>query len=619
MHKLLNATTGERQFLLGNEAIARGAMEAGVAFASTYPGTPSSEISFNLFQISQETDLYFEYSTNEKVALEVAAAAATSGVRSMCIMKHVGVNVAADALMTLAYIGVKGGLVLLTADDPYMFSSQNEQDTRYYARLSGLPMLEPSTVDEAREMVPYAFDLSEKLGEPVLLRTTTRINHSTGVVTFGTLRERKPMGDFQKNPMSYVCVPAVSRKLHVQLLERLDRAAEIAETSEFNWLTGEGSWGVICNGVSHPYVLDATKELKIADRTRILRLGFSFPLPENRIRRFLDGCERVLVVEEGEPVMEDGVRSIAQAAGMTLPIQGKGQDLFSRLYEYDPAMVRRVMARFFDVPDTPPKKVDTADVPDAPPRPPTLCAGCSHRATFYAVKKATEGMDVMFPSDIGCYTLGFLPPLSMADYVLCMGASAGAAGGFAQTTQKKVVSFIGDSTFFHSGIPGLVNAVFNNHNITLMILDNSTTAMTGHQPHPGVDMEQINLSGYGRVSIEQVVRGIGVPHVSIVKPYKVKKSIDAIREAVEFKGVSVVLVQEACTLYARGLKLHKDRPFMVTDACKHHRNCLEELGCPAFYLEKDRVRIDPDLCSGCAVCAQICPENAIRPLKRDEK
>ena len=327
MHKLLNATTGERQFLLGNEAIARGALEAGVAFASTYPGTPSSEISFNLFQISQETDLYFEYSTNEKVALEVAAAAATSGVRSMCIMKHVGVNVAADALMTLAYIGVKGGLVLLTADDPYMFSSQNEQDTRYYARLSGLPMLEPSTVDEAREMVPYAFDLSEKLGEPVLLRTTTRINHSTGVVTFGTLRERKPMGDFQKNPMSYVCVPAVSRKLHVQLLERLDRAAEIAETSEFNWLTGEGSWGVICNGVSHPYVLDATKELKIADRTRILRLGFSFPLPENRIRRFLDGCERVLVVEEGEPVMEDGVRSIAQAAGMTLPIQGKGQDL----------------------------------------------------------------------------------------------------------------------------------------------------------------------------------------------------------------------------------------------------------------------------------------------------
>lgn len=619
MHKLLNGNAGERQFLLGNEAIARGAMEAGVAFASTYPGTPSSEISLNLFQISQETDLYFEYSTNEKVALEVAAAAATAGVRSMCIMKHVGVNVAADVLMTLAYIGVKGGLVLLTADDPYMFSSQNEQDNRYYARLAGLPMLEPSTVDEAREMVPYAFDLSEKLGEPVLLRTTTRINHSTGVVAFGKLGERKPMGDFQKDPMNYVCVPAVSRKLHVRLLEKLDQAAEIAETSEFNRLTGEGTWGVICNGVSHPYVLDATKELKIADRTRILRLGFSHPLPEKLIRRFLDGCDRVLVVEEGEPVMEEGVRSIAQAAGMTLPIKGKGEELFSRLYEYDPAMVRSVVARFFDVPDTPPKKVDTSDVPDAPPRPPTLCAGCSHRATFYAVKKATEGMDAMFPSDIGCYTLGFLPPLSMADYVVCMGASVGTAGGFAKTTNKKVVAFIGDSTFFHSGIGGLVNAVFNNHDVTLVILDNSTTAMTGHQPHPGVDMEQINLSGYGRVSIEQVVRGIGVPHISIIKPYKVKKSIDAIREAVEFKGVSVVIAQEACTLYARGLKIHKDRPFMVTDACKHHRNCLEELGCPAFYLEKDRVRIDPDLCSGCAVCAQICPENAIRPLKRDEK
>ena len=619
MHKLLNENAGERQFLLGNEAIARGAMEAGVAFASTYPGTPSSEISLNLFRISRETDLYFEYSVNEKVALEVAAAAATAGVRSMCLMKHVGVNVAADVLMTLAYIGVKGGLVLLTADDPYMFSSQNEQDNRYYARLAGLPMLEPSTVDEAREMVPYAFDLSEKLGEPVLLRTTTRINHSTGVVTLGRLRERKPAGDFQKDPMNYVCVPAVSRKLHVRLLERLDRAAEIAETSEFNRLAGEGVWGIICNGVSENYVRDALNELKIADRTRILRLGFSYPLPENLIRRFLDGCERVLVVEEGEPVMEEGVRAIAQAAGMTLPIQGKGKELFSRLYEYDPAMVRGVTARFFDVPDTPPKKVDTADVPDAPPRPPTLCAGCSHRATFYAVKKATEGTDAMFPSDIGCYTLGFLPPLSMADYVVCMGASVGTACGFSKTTNKKVVAFIGDSTFFHSGIAGLVNAVFNNHDLTLVILDNGTTAMTGHQPHPGVDMEQINLSGYGRVSIEQVVRGIGVPHVSIIKPYKVKKSIDAIREAIDFTGVSVVIAREACTLYARGLKLHEDRPFMVTDACKHHRNCLEELGCPAFYLEQDRVRIDPDLCSGCAVCAQICPENAIRPLKRDEK
>ncbi len=615
MHKLLTDQPGTRMLMLGNEAIARGALEAGVAFASTYPGTPSSEISLNLFQVARETDLYFEYSTNEKVALEVAAAAANSGVRAMCMMKHVGVNVAADALMTLAYVGTRAGLVILSADDPYMFSSQNEQDNRYYGKLSGLPVLEPSSVAEAKAMVPYAFALSEQLNEPVILRTTTRINHSTAVVELGAMTQPQPRGHFEKDPFSFVTVPAVSRRLHVRLLENIARAEEQSESSPYNFEAGGGAWGIICNGVSYAYAADAIRDLAIEARTRLLRIGFSHPLPRKRVQTFLAACERVLVVEEGEPFMEEAVKAIAQEEGLTLTIRGKGDELFSRLYEFDPAMVRRIIAHFFGIDHTPPTVPDLSDVPEIPPRPPTLCAGCSHRATFYAVKKATEGLDVIHPSDIGCYTLGFLPPLSMGDFVICMGASTGSAGGFAQATDQKVVSFIGDSTFFHSGIPGLINAVFNKHDITLIILDNRTTAMTGHQPNPGVDMNELDLAGYGQIDIEPLVRALGVDHVSTIKPYNLKKSIAAIREAVRFDGVSVVIAKEKCTLYAKALKQLHGKAFQITDRCTNHRDCINDLGCPAFFLEGEKVHIDPDICTGCAVCAQVCPEHAIAPLK----
>lgn len=615
MHKLLSDTPGEKLWLLGNEAIARGAIEAGVAFASTYPGTPSSEISLNLFQMSQESDLYFEYSTNEKVALEVAAGAANSGVRTMCMMKHVGLNVAADPLMTLAYVGVKAGMVILTADDPAMFSSQNEQDNRYYGKLAGLPVVEPSSVEEAKEMVKYAFDLSEQLQEPVLLRTTTRINHSSAFVELGEVTECTTKGHFAKNPFKYVTVPAVSRNLHVTLLENITRAAELAEGSPYNFVEGQGEWGIICNGVSYNYVSDAVAELDVADKVKILRVGFSHPMPAKMVEDFLKGCTKVLVAEEGEPVMEEEVRSIAQEAGLTLPIKGKGEELFSRLYELDPALARQVIAAYFDVAYTPPLKPDTSGLPETPIRPPNLCAGCSHRASFYAVKKATEGLDTVFPTDIGCYTLGFLPPISMGDFVICMGSSVSTACGFAQATDQKVIAFIGDSTFFHSGLTGLVNAVYNNHDLTLVILDNSTTAMTGHQPHPGVDMDDFKLQGYGRVSIESVVRGIGVDHVTLIKPFKVKKSIAAVREAIEHKGVSVIISKEECTLYAKSLKRLKVRAFQVTDRCKNHRNCIDDIACPAFFVDDEKVRINADSCVGCAVCAQICPENAITPLK----
>jgi indolepyruvate ferredoxin oxidoreductase alpha subunit len=615
MHKLLTDNPGQKMLLLGNEAIARGAIEAGVAFASTYPGTPSSEISLALFQMSHESDLYFEYSTNEKVALEVAAGAANSGLRTLCMMKHVGLNVAADPLMTLAYVGVKGPLVIITADDPFMFSSQNEQDNRYYGKLSGLPILEPSSVEEAKDMIKYAFDLSETLQEPVLFRTTTRVNHSTAAVTLGGIPKRITTGDFKKDPLNYVTVPAVSRKLHVRLLENIKKAEEIASASAYNVTFGTGPWGIICNGVSYGYVCDAVADLNISDKVKILRIGFSHPMPSALVKTFLKGCEKVLVVEEGEPYMEEAVKAMAQEAQLTLPIQGKSDGLFSRLYEFDPAMVRKHIATYFGLPFSGPSIPDLSDIPEIPQRPPNLCAGCSHRATFYAVKKAAEGMDTIYPTDIGCYTLGFLPPLAMGDFLICMGSSVSSSCGFSKATNKKVILFIGDSTFFHSGMTGLVNAVFNRHNFTLVILDNGTTAMTGHQPHPGVDMHKLNLSGFGRISIENIVRAIGVPHVTIIKPYKVKKSIAAIKEALAYQGVSVVIAQETCTLYARSLKELKVRPFYVSDKCKNHRNCINEIACPAFFLDGDRVKIDPDSCVGCAVCAQICPENAILPIK----
>jgi indolepyruvate ferredoxin oxidoreductase alpha subunit len=596
MHKLLTDNPGEKMLLLGNEAIARGAIEAGVAFTSTYPGTPSSEISTNFFQMARESELYFEYSTNEKIAMEVAAAAANSGVRSMCVMKHVGVNVAADALMTLAYVGVKGGMVIVSADDPFMFSSQNEQDNRYYAKMSGLPMVEPSSVEEAKELVPYAFDLSEKLNEPVLFRTTTRINHSTGIVTLGKIRKPVTKGDFVKDPLNLVTVPAVARKLHVKLLENYDKALQLTEASEYNLISGKGKWGILCNGVSFNYVNDAIKELDIADKVKVLRIGFSHPLPPNLIKEFLKNCEKVLVVEEGEPYMEEAVKAMAQEEGLTLKIKGKAKDLFTRLYEYNPRQVRQCIATFFGLDYTPTATVDVSDVPPVPQRPPTLCAGCSHRATYLEVKKAAEGMETIYPTDIGCYTLGLLPPLSTADFLLCMGSSVGTSGGFSQVTDKKVVAFIGDSTFFHSGIPGLINGVYNNHSFTLVILDNGTTAMTGHQPNPGVDMTKLKLEGYGRVSIEAVVKAIGVKHITVIKPYKVKKSTESIKEALNYKGP-------------------QRKPFRVSEKCKDHRECINQMACPAFYIWDEKVSIDPDMCTGCAVCAQICPENAILPVK----
>jgi len=616
MHTLLEDSPGKEMLLLGNEAIVRGAIEAGIGLASCYPGTPSSEIPDTFFTLYQEAGFYFEYSTNEKVALEVAAGATVSGVRSIVTMKHVGMNVASDALMTMAYLGVNAGMVVINADDPFLFSSQNEQDNRYYARLSGLPMLEPVNAQEMKDMTIAAFDISEQLKLPVIIRTTTRLNHLRGALQFGPKREMKPKGFFKKDPFLYVAMPAVSRNLHKVLLEKYDQARELSENSEYNQIIGTGAWGIVTNGVSMNYVQDAVKDLDIGEKIAILRLGFSHPMPERMIEKFLRTVERVLVVEELEPVMENEIRSIAQSKGIGIPIKGKGDGLFSQLYEYDPRIVRQTIASYFGLSDTSPVMVDTSEVPELPGRPPNLCAGCPHRAMFYAIKQV-YGTEAIYPSDIGCYTLGVLPPLSMADIVICMGASVGSACGFAAATGQKVVAFIGDSTFFHAGIPALINAVHNKHDFTLVILDNGTTAMTGHQPNPGVDTTPMGVDTK-TLSIESVVRGLGVEHVEVVNPLQVKKAIAAARAAKEFEGLSVIISKELCPLFAKAIKkARKARPFYVDqDKCKKHMDCINLLACPAMYIDKGRTMIDKGLCIGCAVCAQICPENAILPLKK---
>jgi indolepyruvate ferredoxin oxidoreductase alpha subunit len=619
MSELLSGRAGERRLFLGNEAIVRGALEAGVALVTTYPGTPASEIGDRCYEIARQTDLQFEFSTNEKVALEVAAGAAACGWRVLCAMKHVGLNVAADALMTLAYVGVKGGMVIVSADDPSLFSSQNEQDNRYYAKMAGLPMLEPATPEEAREMTLLAFALSEELKVPVLLRTTTRVNHTRGAVTLGELTPRSGLGRFHKDPFHQVMVPAVARKAHVRLLAAEDQARRLATTSAFNEISGAGTWGIVTSGVTSTYVADALGELGLTDKVRLLKLGFTNPLPVDLLANFLAPLEKVLVVEELEPYLEEGLKAVAQARGLTVTIRGKGPELFSRLYEYHPALVRQIIARFFGVSYEAPELL----VPEAilgqtlPDRPPNLCPGCPHRATYYAVKIALKdlGVEGVFPTDIGCYTLGLLPPLSMADFLICMGSSISTAAGISRATGQQVVAFIGDSTFFHAGLPGLANAVHNGHDFLLVILDNGTTAMTGSQPHPGVSMAPSGYPGV-HIPIDRVVQALGVDQLWVTNPFKYKESLAATKEALGAKGVRVLISQAPCHLYHQRLTGKKRQArFQVVGSCSECRDCLDNFGCPAMYLESgqaDHLMIDSDLCSGCAFCVQWCDH--IRPV-----
>ncbi len=595
---------------MGNEAIARAALEAGVAIATTYPGTPASEIGDALARVAKDAGIYFEYSTNEMVATEFAIGAATSGVRALVSMKHVGVNVASDALITFAYTGTRGGFVLVTADDPSCHSSQNEQDNRYYAMLAGLPLLEPSNPQECYDMVKEAFEISEKLELPVIVRTTTRVSHVRGPVVVGEIVPGPKKKAFLKEPERFVTVPAVARQRHLVLLEKLKAAEKLAEESRFNVsnrLGSGGKLGIITASAASNYAMDACHSLGID--LDVLKLGFSHPLPERMVGEFLDRHETVLVAEELEPILEIGARAVAQSRGSRTKIVGKLEDALPRAHELNEDLVKAGILKAFGIAAG--KANETTTPGPLPGRPPVLCAGCPHSATYFAVNKAV-GKRAIFASDIGCYTLGVAPPYRTADLVVCMGSSVGTAGGLAMVNDDPVIAFIGDSTFFHAGIPGLINAVHHDHKFLLMILDNRTTAMTGHQPHPGSAVGP-TCCDITAVSIEDVVRGCGVKWLKVIDPYDVKTTTATVKEAVAQPGVSVIVARRECILLARrekGAAIKK--PYIDQEACNQCRTCVDKFQCPAISSVDKVQTIDETLCAGCGVCEQVCPAKAIK-------
>jgi len=619
LNEILSKEVGKRMFLLGNDAIVRGALEAGLDIATTYPGTPSSEIGNTFNVIAKEAGIYFEFSTNEKVALEVAAGAAISGQRAMTFFKHVGLNVASDPFMTLCYTGVKGGHVVIVADDPAVFSSQNEQDSRYYAMLSGAPMIEPIFPQECKDMVKGAFDISEQLAIPVLVRTTTRVNHVSGPVEFGDMRAPRGKVHFDKNPMTLVPVPLVSKQRHPVLLEKMRKAQELTETYPYTTVEGKkgrAKLGIITAGASYGYVKEAVNRLPYD--VRIMRIGMVHPMPVKKLAEFMGTVDKVLVVEELEPYMEMWAKVAAKDAGLTQEIHGK--DLLPRMWEFSRDIVTGAIMKVMG--DKPPEAKKPLDL-QLPARPATLCPGCPHRATYYACKVATKD-EAIYSSDIGCYTLALLPPLKTADLFLCMGSSVGTAAGFSKATDQVVVGFVGDSTFFHSAIPGIINAVHNRHKFTYVILDNRTTAMTGHQPHPGTCKDGMGRNDAPSLDLEKVVRGLGVEWVRVVDPFDVKKTIETFKEALAHDGISIIISRRECALIEGAIKRGKDGTVPTyrvdKEKCKKCKRCLKMFACPALYVDEDgTVAINDLLCVGCGVCAQVCAFGSIEKVGGDGK
>jgi len=616
---LLRDELGKRVLLLGNEAIARGILEAGIGVVTTYPGTPASEIGDSISEIAAEAGLYMEYSINEMVATEVAAGAANCGVRALTAMKHVGINVASDLIMTLAYAGVRGGCVIVTADDPECYSSQNEQDNRFFALFSSLPCLEPSNPQEAKDMTISAVEISEKLELPVLLRTTTRVSHTRGPVVYGKLTKPQLKGRFIKDVKRLVMVPANSRPKHDVFLKKVEEAKETSEKSPYNKVVREGKGrkiGVISSSSAYNYAVEAI-DLMGLDAS-ILKLGMTYPLPEKMIGRFLKRHKKIIVIEELEPYLEIQVKAIAKDSAPNIEIYGKMEKpYFAKAGELS---TRAALVGIATILGTKLRiafeKIDAeyADVAkELPSRPPILCAGCPHRASFYLIKKVA-GDKAIYPTDIGCYALGIAPPLNVGDIMICMGASIGAAQGISKATSADTVAIIGDSTFFHAGIPGLINAVYNNHKVVLAVLDNLTTAMTGHQPHPGTGVTGMQVPSE-RIAIEKVAEGCGVRYVKVVDPFKIKDAEVILREALQHQGPSVIVFRAPCVLMAIREKRRKGAEpliFRIIDKCTNCMACVKLLGCPAIIVENEKVGINEALCTACGLCASVCPYQAIK-------
>lgn len=618
---------GERIFVLGNEAIARGAIEAGVQVAAAYPGTPSSEIVENLAEVAKEVDMYVEWSTNEKAAFESALGASICGVRAMASMKHVGLNVAHDPLMTASHIRTKGGLVVVVADDPWAWSSQNEQDSRYVALQGHIPVLEPSSVQEAKDMVVDAFRLSEEFGQMFMVRSVTRIGHGRSDIVLGKISREKRKGSFKKDPGLYVYVPRTARINKPLMLERLEKIRKAVNTMPYNKLqmAAKATLGIIACGLSYSYTMEAVKWLGLEDKVSILKIGTPNPLPEELITKLLKSVKEVLVVEELDPFVELHVKAIAGDQNIGVKVHGK--DVVTEIGELSTRKVTEAIARLtktkLPVDFSALDKLEQEAAPLLPLRPPALCPGCPHRGSFRAITVAAQrvakeyGKDVepIYPSDIGCYTLGLNPPLRAVDTTICMGGSFGLANGMARVVDAPIIAHLGDSTFFHAGIPPLINAVYNKANITMVVLDNSATAMTGFQPHPGTGY---TATGDETTTLkpEDIARACGVKFVEVVNPFELKAATETVEKAMRFQGPAVLVFRAPCAMIElRDKKKAGEKvvPYRVDpDKCDPKCDaCIRLLGCPAIIREGDKAVIDASLCTGCSLCAQICPYNAI--------
>lgn len=583
-----------KRIMSGNEAIARGAFEAGCTVAAAYPGTPSTEILENIVQYKE---IYAEWAPNEKVAVEVAAGASIGGARSLTAMKHVGLNVAADPLFTIAYEGVNGGMVIVSADDPGCHSSQNEQDNRLYAPFAKVAMIEPSDSQECKDFVKIAFEISEKYDTPVLFRVSTRVCHSKSVVELGE-RVEAGVKEYHKNIKKYIMVPAHSRVKHYEVEERLVDLQAYSNRSPLNRIEwGKKKIGIITSGISYQHA----KEV-FGEKASYLKIGFSHPLPDQMIKKFAKMVDRLYVIEEGEPYLENFVRQLG--------IECVGKEFISKCGELSPQAIREALLPGED------RKVYQADI-EAPARPPVLCAGCPHRGIFYAVSKHK---DIVATGDIGCYTLGMAPPLNVGDIVICMGAGISAGLGFKRAAMQggredKVFGFIGDSTFYHSGITGLIDAVYNNTPMVIVILDNSITAMTGHQENPGTGK---TLMGQPApvIDIEGLVKAVGIKeeNIRVVDPYDLNTTKNAVQDAYEATEPFVIITKQPCALIKAVQKKRANLSCRIDqEKCTKCKVCIKT-GCPAISFKNDQVTIDQSSCNGCTLCLQVCKFDAIEKV-----
>ncbi|MBR4537792.1 MAG: indolepyruvate ferredoxin oxidoreductase subunit alpha [Clostridia bacterium] len=598
------------EFLMGNEAIAMGAIAAGVNVVCGYPGTPSTEVLETVAKHRPE-GTYVEWSVNEKTAMEIAGGAAYSGARALVTMKQMGLNVASDPFMCLSYIGVKGGLVVLVADDPGPISSQTEQDTRTFAAFAKAPVFDPSSAQEAYDMIQAAFEFSEKYQTPVILRPTTRVSHGYASIQVKDPPEyciNIPEG-FVKDTSRWVIFPRLSYQNHLKIEKRNAELQGVLSDSPFNpILSGSADCkkGIAASGISFTYAMEARRQL---GDMPLFKVGVPFPFPEEAAVRFLTGLDEVLCLEELDPVIERNLIYVCGKYGLKTKILGKQTGHMPAAGENSRDGVLAAMAAFLGV-DLP--KQAALELPPLPVRPPVLCAGCPHRASFYAVKQAMKNQKTIFCGDIGCYTLGNAQPLDMVDTCLCMGAGLGIAQAVNHLDKEtKCFAFVGDSTFFASAVPGVVNAVYNQAQFTLIVLDNSTTAMTGHQPHPGTGKTMMG-EVVAKVSVENVLRGAGVEHMETVDPLNHALAVETVKRLAALPGVKAVIFKSPCVVLAKP----QGRVTIDPETCVGCKKCIREIGCPALTFKDGKAAADPAQCTGCGLCAQLCPVKAIRGGER---